>query len=80
MKIFVVEGGTGEYSDTRTWVVKAFRDEEEAEVFVRHATEWANDTYKTKSYRNPNLKSPYDPYFMMDHTGTEYWIVEVELT
>ncbi len=34
MRIYVVEGHCGEYSDHRNWPVKAFRDEETAKTFM----------------------------------------------
>lgn len=42
MLIYVVEGSTGQYSDHQEWLVKAFRDEQDAKNFVMDCTREAN--------------------------------------
>lgn len=81
MKIYIVFGGTGEYSDHQTWMVKAFRDEDQAKALVENASWAANaiDAVRENRYDSPNGANPYDPDMYMDYTGTSYYIESVEL-
>lgn len=84
MKIYVVFGTSGEYSDRREWPVKAFKSKEQAEVLVINATQEANRIFSAngdKYYDWDNEKDPnkYDPEMDMDYTGASYYIAEVEL-
>jgi hypothetical protein len=91
MKIFVVFGQTGEYSDHMEWPVKAFVSEEEAKLFVENVT---SEYYRLKQKYGGN-KSKYsswiykmydaddsnllDPKMRTDYTGTSYRYFEMEL-
>lgn len=91
MKIYVVIGSTGEYSDRNEWLIKAFRDEEDAKFLVTNATNRANQIYTLateedwafhKVYEpdeNPSYFNEYDPSMQMEYTKTIYYYKEVEL-
>jgi len=83
MKIYIVQGATGEYSDFREWVVCAFKDEQKAIDLVEAATERARTIfalYKASSYRYKVYKTnDFDPEMEMDYTGTRYEVIETEL-
>lgn len=90
--IYIVMGSTGEYSDRREWAVKAYFDQDKA---VRHADEAAEIAHKLmktdkktvdayiwassleRSAMNP--PNPLDPDMYMDYTGTDYYVIAVEL-
>lgn len=86
MKVYVVRGSTGEYSGRSEWLVKAFLDKEEAENLVllanqeakRLFTEYKHNTKHNNLYDFEYINT-YDIKFMMDYTGTNYYIEEVEL-
>lgn len=80
MKVFIVFGQTGEYSDHSNWAVKGFVDKTRAEAFELAATKWAHEA-KSRVGRYEPIKepSPYDPKFRCDYTGTDYFTVEVEI-
>lgn len=86
--VYVVLGNTGEYSDHRTWLVKAFTTEEAAKEHVRKALEWARSVGVSRrewcaiswEKRDAIRKSnPFDPNMEWDYTGTDYTYTEVEL-
>lgn len=83
MKIFVVRGQTGEYSDRTEWPVKAFTDEDKAKEFVVQADAIARELYiqaeKSHSFWSFKGTHPLDSKFEMDYTGTSYYYEEVEL-
>jgi hypothetical protein len=82
MTIYVVQGSTGEYSDHREWLVRAYSDEEKAKAKVVRCTERANaaqaagvciyDSVESAPFRNE------DPMLQLDYTGTNYSILKVE--
>ena len=89
-KVFIVFGGTGEYSGGYEWAVCAYANEERAKTHVIAAIARAKEyeaTMLTQHYEGweaqrairggwmPDL----DPNFTMDYTGTEYWYLETEL-
>lgn len=94
-KVFVVFGTTGEYSDRGEWAVRGFLKAELAERFEFGCTQWAHehtkrldeheecdDCYSEKSnFRKcPDAeKSPHDPNYRRDYTGTDYYTIEVEV-
>lgn len=83
MKIFIVMGRTGEYSDSREWVVCAFVSEAEAKDYVDKCSKMADELMVRRGSRysynfEPDL-NPLDPYFQMDYTGTSYWAEPTEL-
>lgn len=81
MKIYVVFGKTGEYSDRMEWPVKAFKKKEKAERLVSEAEKHAKiiEVTRKDEYRVPEGINPLDPKMQMDYTGTSYYYIEVEL-
>lgn len=80
MKIYVVEGSTGEYSDHREWLVKAFVNEECAQDFVeRVGREYRRLEQECEGDRWNIGDNSLDPYMQTDYTGTNYRYFEVEL-
>ena len=80
-KIYVVEGTTGEYSDSMDWPVMAYRDEEAAKAHVVRATERAKEIEVSRAdrYNVPEGANEHDPHMLMDYTGTHYNYYAVEL-
>lgn len=81
MLIYVVEGSTGEYSDHREWLVRAYRDEDKAKEHVLKATSRANELYAKAggSYWDIDENNEYDPGMHVDYTGVRYAYYKVEL-
>jgi len=94
VRVWIVFGSTGEYSDRREWPVRGFIDKARAEAFEFAATRWARDHSKrlkghecddcysaAKNFRQcgEDEKSPHDPDYSRDYTGTDYYTVEVEV-
>jgi hypothetical protein len=81
MKIWIVEGTTGDYSDRSDWAVCAYSSQEKAEEHASKAMHRAMEIQKS----NPRYYSPkpgeneFDSNMHMDYTGTEYYTVECEL-
>jgi hypothetical protein len=78
MKIYIVRGQTGEYSDQQEWIVCAYTDEQTAETHVVEAQAEATNIFKEGDRWNPR-KNPFDPFMRVDYTGTKYWVEECEL-
>lgn len=81
--IYIVFGATGEYSDHREWVVKAYTKKEAAEEMVTKCTEEGN-RIKSKygvgwNWNHADVPHKYDPGFHWDYSGFNYYIVECEL-
>jgi hypothetical protein len=53
MKIYVVMGEIGEYSDRKVWIAKAFTQEEQAQKYIIEATEWLKQF-------SPIFKDPFE--------------------
>ena len=81
IKIWIVEGTTGEYSDRSDWVVCAYQSEQKAEEHVRNAMLRAKEIQSTRPSRYDVVKgiNEFDPKMQMDYTGTEYYTVECDL-
>lgn len=89
MKIYIVFGETGEYSDHRSWVVCAHSSQEKAEAMVdglgiRYRELLAGRDpfhihYSDKRAVEEAMQ-PSDPTFSMDYTGTTWRVEETELT
>ena len=87
MKIYIVHGTTGEYSDRTEWIVCAYIKKEDAERHVLAAqAHCPNSEEAYKAYFNQfrdggrvMLTNPYDKKFHMDYTGTGYYLTETEL-
>ena len=82
MKVHMVFGRTGEYSDNITWPVIAYLDESRAQDHVLRATEKANEwevLHKADRIRDFPGWNEYDPAMQVDYTGTDYYYESVEL-
>ena len=93
MKIYVVSGSTGEYSDRTDWMVCAYADEEAAKAVVTEYSAMAKEIAVRMKLppENPlhigygnrwksDFKWPHpDPSFQIDYTGTEYMYCEIDL-
>lgn len=83
LKIYIVMGSTGEYSDHSTWTVRAFVNYRRAEKFALGCVQLAR-TYKTIYNSFPETTEALDeaqrackdldPRFSCDYTGTEYFV------
>lgn len=82
MRVFIVFGQTGEYSDRTDWPVRGFMTREKAEAFEFEATKWAKGftDSRGKFYAVRDEEKPaHDPGFRHDYTGTDYYTIEVEV-
>lgn len=89
MNVYVVMGVTGEYSDRREWPVKAFLSQPRAEHLSDVATAEANRIqkeresvygyYSAQVEEDPSLRNKHDPNMKMQYTGTDYYVLTVEL-
>jgi hypothetical protein len=89
MRIWIVHGSTGEYSDRGEWVVDAHRTEEAAQARVKaleaklHAsgiermTRWDDDWLAAKQAFQSDPDG--DPNFDIDYTGTSWYLSPCEL-
>ncbi len=88
MKIYIVMGTRGEYSDRDEWVIKAYSDEKLAQKHVLDAQEFSDkntieceklsDEGKYKS-EIMEAKSPFDEKFEPCTGYHSYFLVETEL-
>jgi hypothetical protein len=84
MRLYVVMGTTGEYSDRREWPVCAYEDETTAQKHVQHATDAAQRLMAsvasyydvTDAMRQANI---YDTHVEFDYTGTRYFLYAVDV-
>jgi hypothetical protein len=88
MKVYIVMGTTGEYSDRSEWPVCGYQDKALATQHADQATLWIVrmrgpngrmkdvDWEKDLSLRG---KSPWDKNIQIDYTGTDYYVIEVEM-
>lgn len=83
MKIHVVIGHTGEYSDHEFWFVRAFFDEEKTKRFVVEVTEEANAVqfmFRDGMYRQiEGAINKLDPQMRVSYTGVSYCYESVDL-
>lgn len=82
MRIYVVIGMTGEYSDHRDWLVRAFASETRAQEFVDDVSRVARELYSSVNrYDGHKLrgKNHLDPNMDCDYNGVRYHYCEVEL-
>jgi hypothetical protein len=74
--VYVVFGGTGEYSDYIEWAVRAFETEEEAVILVNRLKELSKDIESWHPYSKLDDISEellfLDPNFGADYNGTYY--------
>lgn len=90
MKVYIVQGNSGEYSDRVDWLVKAFISESKAIEFrdfleskLKERGLHAHSDAAIHSLKERTKKSipmtQYDPDFYGDYTGTYYCILSVDL-
>ena len=95
MKIYVVFGQTGEYSDRKEWMVCAYRKEEKAQARISELENlmltlgvdpglyWVsgkNNLEKLVEVSEAMRKHPRgDPAFDTDYTGTMYYYASTDL-
>ena len=81
MKVYVVFGSTGEYSDRTEWIVCGFLDEEKAKERVLLAGEEARTLFASGEYSRYDAEptNKYDDKFQMYYTGTVYYYAKVEV-
>lgn len=88
--LYVVQGSSGEYSDFRTWPVRAFLDETEAATFVLKATARAAEirqafigsvdySWAERVALRESMVNEFDPPADMDYDAVTYEIVHVPL-
>ncbi len=75
MKIFVVRGSCVEYSDFRSWEVRAFIAEAQANALRDSLNAWC-----AGPGRERHASCPLDPAYETDSGGTTYdvWSIEAE--
>ena len=82
-KVYVVMGGTGEYSDHREWAVKAFLDPDRAADLVvkasARARELVADGWRSWDDDFKDVRNEHDPRMDVDYNGVRYEVMEVEL-
>ena len=84
IRVWILTGETGEYSDRTEWLVRAYTDKAKAEAECLKFCEWLREngvymdsvTNKSSIY---DLKFDLDPNFQCDYTGTRYYLQETEL-
>jgi hypothetical protein len=81
--IYVVKGSSGEYSDKKEWVLKAFTSEEKAKELVVKATDRFNEIwvdFGKDVWGLPDwIRNEYDPRMSIDYTGVHYSYYQVDL-
>ena len=80
--VYVVAGETGEYSDNRWWLVRAFDVKDEADTFAKLINDWcvANGVHESNGHVKwplRDIKCPHDPRFTCDSSGVKYYVAEV---
>ena len=81
MKVYVVFGATGEYSDHRDWTIHAYTDEHVAQEHVLKASERSRELlaqYHSR-YDIPDGANEWDRQMRIDYTGVNYEYVAVEV-
>lgn len=83
MKIYIVQGATGEYSDHREWLVAAFFSEANAQSLVVNASRRADELYlqygSSTYYTIPDGANEFDLDMQKDYNGTRYSYEVVEI-
>jgi hypothetical protein len=81
VKIYIVNGTTGEYSDRDDWVVCAYTSLDKAEEHASNAMHRAKEIQHShrQYYRPQPGENEFDIHMQMDYTGTEYYVDETEL-
>lgn len=81
MKIYVVYGQCGEYSDHRDWLVCAYADRDKAEKHAFEAEKRSKEMLTEYEHWMdiPDGANKYDTQMDMDYTGASYLAIEVEV-
>ena len=82
MKIHILIGGSGEYSDHNEWIVGAFINIKSAKNYMKLCTDVVKELEKKHDgnwHRIREDSSPFDPQFSYDYTGVDYSIQQTEL-
>lgn len=84
MKIYIVMGFTGEYSDAAEWRVVAYTTKEQAEIHIQRINaiikEYTKRDYNTQNIlQNRIIEEGLDSNCRVDYTGVSYNIEEIEL-
>jgi len=92
MKIWVVMGGSGEYSDRREWPVRAYTDMAEVQRQILLLTGKGNELSAERDRLRDEVSDRWwdfpseemrktlpDPFIEFDYTGVSYFYYEVEL-
>jgi hypothetical protein len=82
MKIYLVEGCTGEYEDHHSWIAKAFKHKPSAVAFKKKldAICEAFGDVTTQNYSDlGELLRQIDPHGSADYTGVTYDIVPLSV-
>ena len=81
MKVWIVMGTTGEYSDRSEWPVCVYADEARAQARAEAATQRAAEIYEARPRYSapPEGANEHDPKMQMDYTGTTYFLAESEM-
>jgi len=88
IKIYVVVGDTGEYSDHHQWLVCAYMSEElaqarviELETLMKTLGAVADAEWEERELAMDKMRKHEhgDQFFNIDYTGTTYSYIEIEL-
>lgn len=85
MKIYIVEGHTGEYEDAHNWIVRAFVDESKAEAFLNTLLEKTKELGIARWPTSKLVDAAYeqmialDPTYHCDYTGVDYSMYDLEV-
>lgn len=83
MKIYLVMGTAGEYSNRSDWPVMAYFTEKKAQEHVLRADHRAKELYalypRYEEHRIPKGSNEFDPQMQTDYSGTSYFIYTTPL-
>lgn len=77
MKVYIVQGSTGEYSDHIEWLVCGYVDEKLAQERVNACSARARELIVKYTNRGdiPDGANEHDPRMQVDYTGVNYTYV-----
>ena len=83
MKIYLVEGRTGEYEEYHTWIAAAFKEQSKAQEMARHPdlnVKFEKTMIWFDSREEIEQKGKLiDPAYNCDYTGSSYHVIEMDL-
>ena len=77
-KIYIVFGQSGEYSDAKEWMVKAFREKNQANTLAKNAQKEADRLLDRTDFESLNLNK-YDKNYRTFYYGVNYVVREIKL-